>query len=73
MGVMVAGATGAVGAGLVPLLVARGHTVIGLTRSAEKAEALKRLGAEPQVTDALDGAGVRAAALAAGRRLLFTN
>ncbi len=64
MRVMVAGATGAVGAGLVPLLVARGHTVIGLTRSAEKAEALKRLGAEPVVVDALDGAGVRAAALA---------
>ena len=64
MRVMVAGATGAIGAGLVPLLVARGHTVIGLTRSAEKAEALKRLGAEPVVVDALDGAGVRAAALA---------
>ena len=39
--------------------------MIGLTRSAEKAEALKRLGAEPFVVDALDGAGVRAAALVA--------
>ena len=65
MRVMVAGATGSIGAGLVPLLVARGHTVVGLTRSAEKAEALKRWGAEPVVVDALDGAAVRAAALAA--------
>jgi nucleoside-diphosphate-sugar epimerase len=65
MHVMVAGATGAIGAGLVPLLAAKGHTVIGLTRSADKAEALKRLGAEPVVVDALDGAGVGAAALAA--------
>lgn len=73
MRVMVAGATGAVGAGLVPLLVARGHTVIGLTRSAEKAEASKRLGAEPVVVDALDGAGVRAAALALRPEVVVTN
>ncbi|HYW83869.1 MAG TPA: NAD-dependent epimerase/dehydratase family protein, partial [Spirochaetia bacterium] len=31
---MVAGAAGAIGTRLVPLLVAAGHTVTGLTRSA---------------------------------------
>ena len=65
MHVLIAGATGAVGTGLVPLLVAKGHTVVGLTRSAEKTEALKRSGAETVVVDALDAAGLRAAALAA--------
>jgi 2-alkyl-3-oxoalkanoate reductase len=65
MRVLIAGATGAVGTGLVPLLVAKGHMVVGLTRSAEKTEALKRSGAEPVVVDALDAAALRAAALAA--------
>ncbi|HEX8744505.1 MAG TPA: NAD(P)-dependent oxidoreductase [Thermoleophilaceae bacterium] len=54
MKVFVAGATGAVGKRLVPLLVARGHSVVGMTRSPEKADALRALGAEPAVADGLD-------------------
>src|SRR5437764_5860098 len=54
MKVFVAGATGAVGKRLVPLLVARGHSVVGLTRTPEKAELLRTMGAEPAVADALD-------------------
>ncbi|MBA2428139.1 MAG: NAD-dependent epimerase/dehydratase family protein, partial [Thermoleophilaceae bacterium] len=46
MRVLVAGATGAIGRPLVPLLSTAGHEVIGLTRSAEKAEALRLTGAE---------------------------
>ena len=46
MRVLVAGATGAIGRPLVPLLSTAGHEVIGLTRSAEKAEALRVIGAE---------------------------
>ena len=40
MRVFVAGATGAVGSRLLPLLVAAGHSVVGLTRSPAKAEAI---------------------------------
>lgn len=54
MKVFVAGATGAVGAQLVPQLAAAGHSVIGMTRSPAKADALRALGAQPVVADALD-------------------
>jgi nucleoside-diphosphate-sugar epimerase len=40
-----------IGVRLVPLFVADGHQVAGLTRSAEKVEALRSLGAEPLVCD----------------------
>jgi 2-alkyl-3-oxoalkanoate reductase len=54
MRVFVAGATGAIGARLVPQLVERGHEVIGTTRSPERADRLRALGAEPVVLDVLD-------------------
>jgi nucleoside-diphosphate-sugar epimerase len=54
MKVFVAGASGAVGARLVPLLVASGHEVVAMGRSAEKAEWLRSVGAEPVVADGLD-------------------
>jgi 2-alkyl-3-oxoalkanoate reductase len=54
MKVFVAGATGALGKQLVPRLVAAGHRVVGMTRSADKAEAVRALGAKPAVADALD-------------------
>jgi 2-alkyl-3-oxoalkanoate reductase len=52
--VFVAGATGALGSALVPQLVARGHEVVGMTRSASKQDLLRSLGARPVVADALD-------------------
>jgi nucleoside-diphosphate-sugar epimerase len=54
MKIFVAGATGALGSRLVPLLVKGGHEVVGMTRSSEKAADLRRLGAEPMVADGLD-------------------
>ena len=54
MKVFVAGATGAIGQQLVPRLVAAGHEVTGMTRSASKQQRLRDLGAEPVVADALD-------------------
>jgi 2-alkyl-3-oxoalkanoate reductase len=54
MKVFVAGATGALGRALVPQLVARGHEVVGMTRSAAKQDLLRSLGARPVVADALD-------------------
>lgn len=65
MRIFVAGATGAVGRKLVPLLVASGHAVIGSTRSAAKAGILRELGAEPVIADGLDAAGMGAAVTAA--------
>ncbi len=54
MRVFIAGATGAVGARLVPLLVQGGHDVTGTTRTPSKRDLLQRLGARPVVADALD-------------------
>ena len=54
MKVFVAGATGALGGRLVPILVASGHDVVGMTRSPVKAKGLRDIGAEPVVADGLD-------------------
>jgi nucleoside-diphosphate-sugar epimerase len=54
MKVFVAGATGALGQQLVPQLVARGHEVVGMTRSPDKQDLVCSLGARPVVADALD-------------------
>jgi nucleoside-diphosphate-sugar epimerase len=54
MRVFVAGATGAIGKRLVPLLVDKGHAVTGMTRSANKAANLRSAGADAVVADALD-------------------
>ena len=56
--VFLAGATGVIGIRLLPLLLADGHTVAGLTRSAEKAGQLRALGAAPVVCDVFDGAAL---------------
>jgi nucleoside-diphosphate-sugar epimerase len=54
MKIFVAGATGVLGRALVPQLVARGHEVVGMTRSASKQDLVRSLGARPVVADALD-------------------
>jgi 2-alkyl-3-oxoalkanoate reductase len=58
MRVFVAGAGGAVGKRLVPMLVARGHQVTGTSSRPESADQIRRLGAEPVVVDGLDAAGI---------------
>jgi 2-alkyl-3-oxoalkanoate reductase len=65
MRVFVAGASGAIGTRLLPQLVDRGHEVIGTSRSAEKAEQIRALGAEPVALDLLDRPAVRRAVLEA--------
>jgi 2-alkyl-3-oxoalkanoate reductase len=55
MRVFLAGATGAVGRRLLPLLIEHGHQVTATTRKLDKVDALRRAGAEPVVLDGLDG------------------
>jgi nucleoside-diphosphate-sugar epimerase len=59
--VFLAGATGAIGRRLVPMLVAAGHEVTGMTRSPTGAEQLAVAGASAAVADALDEPAVKAA------------
>lgn len=54
MKIFIAGASGAIGGPLVAQLAARGHEVVGTTRSPAKTGALRAAGAEPVVVDALD-------------------
>jgi 2-alkyl-3-oxoalkanoate reductase len=65
MKVFVAGATGVLGRALVPRLVARGHEVVGMTRSASKRDLVRSLGARPVVADALDADAVAQAVASA--------
>jgi nucleoside-diphosphate-sugar epimerase len=54
MKVFVAGATGALGKQLLPMLAANGHEVTGMTRTPAKRDLVRSLGAKPVVADALD-------------------
>lgn len=65
MRVFVAGATGAIGKRLVPMLLEAGHEVTGMTRSPEKVQTLRSAGAEAVVCDALDASALREAVAAA--------
>jgi nucleoside-diphosphate-sugar epimerase len=65
MRVFVAGATGAIGQRLVPLLVDAGHEVVGTTRTPSKADGLRLVGATPVVMDGHDVNAIRRAVLEA--------
>jgi nucleoside-diphosphate-sugar epimerase len=65
MRIFLAGATGAIGKRLVPLLLEAGHRVTGTTRSAAKGEALRAAGVEPAVVDVFDAQALSAAVLEA--------
>ncbi len=54
MRIFVAGASGAIGKPLIPVLVKAGHQVIGMTRSPQKRELVESLGAQHVAADALD-------------------
>jgi nucleoside-diphosphate-sugar epimerase len=56
-----AGASGAIGTRLVPLLVAAGHTVGAMTRSAANVDRLASMGAQPIVCDVFDRAALATA------------
>jgi nucleoside-diphosphate-sugar epimerase len=52
--IFLAGASGAIGRRLAPLLLQNGWRVFGSTRSAEKAAELEKVGVEPVVVDVFD-------------------
>src|SRR5205809_2076353 len=58
MKIFVAGASGALGKQMVPLLGEAGHEVVGTTTSPQKLQTLRALGAEPVVLDLLDAEAV---------------
>ena len=61
MKVLVAGATGAIGKQLVPMLVEGGHEVTGMIRSESSAAGVRALGADVVLADGLDAGAVRTA------------
>src|SRR5215831_9875971 len=70
MRIFLAGAAGAIGRRLVPLLLQAGHKITGTTRTAEKAHALERAGVVPAVLDVFDAGTVTAAMRAAKPEVL---
>jgi nucleoside-diphosphate-sugar epimerase len=54
MKVFVAGSTGAIGKTLVPLLIEKGHEVVALVRTAQKARTVEALGAKGVIADVLN-------------------
>src|ERR1043166_9407291 len=65
MRVFLAGAAGAIGRRLLPLLLGAGHQVTGTTRSAETGKELARAGVTPAVLDIFDAQVVTDAVRAA--------
>ncbi|HXH28644.1 MAG TPA: NAD(P)H-binding protein, partial [Candidatus Polarisedimenticolia bacterium] len=61
MKIFLAGATGAIGRRLLPLLLRDGHEVIALVRTVARAEALQSMGARVSIADALDREALTAA------------
>lgn len=66
MRVFVAGAAGAIGRQLVPMLIEAGHEVTGTTRSPERERLLRSQGARAVVVDVLHADALRAAVVDAG-------
>lgn len=56
--IFLAGASGAIGRRLTPILIDAGYEVFGTTRSAAKADELKRMGVVPVVVDVFDAAAL---------------
>jgi nucleoside-diphosphate-sugar epimerase len=59
--IFLAGASGAIGRRLIPLLLADGHSVTGTTRSVTKAAELEAQGVAPVVIDVFDAGALRGA------------
>lgn len=65
MKIFVAGGTGAIGRPLTERLLARGHAVVALTHSSEKAPELLKQGIEPAIADVFDRGAIKSIVLRA--------
>jgi nucleoside-diphosphate-sugar epimerase len=61
MRIFLAGASGAIGRRLTPLMLAAGHDVTGMTRSADAARQLEAAGVHPVIADVYDPDGLKRA------------
>jgi nucleoside-diphosphate-sugar epimerase len=71
--VFLAGATGAIGKRLVPLLLDAGYEVFGTTRSESKAAGLQAAGATPIVIDVFDSPALSRAIAAVRPEVVIRN
>jgi nucleoside-diphosphate-sugar epimerase len=65
MRIFLAGASGAIGRRLTPLLIADGHEVIGTTRTPKTARELEAVGIRPEIVDVFDADALKRAVVAA--------
>src|SRR6516164_7801934 len=65
MRIFLAGATGAIGRRLTPILLAAGHRVTGTTRSPDAARKLENAGLRAAVVDVYDASALQRAAIEA--------
>ncbi len=63
--IFLAGAAGVIGQRLTPLLLTQGHSVWGATRSPDKCEFLRKLGARPVMVDVFDAEALATAVIEA--------
>jgi len=69
--VLLAGASGAIGARPIPLLLQAGYDIVGTTRSEEKAKLPQSAGITPIVVDVFDRTSLTRAALAARPQIVI--
>jgi nucleoside-diphosphate-sugar epimerase len=69
--IFLAGASGAIGRRLTPLLIAAGHHVTGMTRNSASARALEAAGIRPALVDVFDSNALKAAAIAAAPEVVI--
>jgi len=71
MKIFLAGATGAIGRRLTPLLVAAGHRVTGMTRNPASADALEKAGISAALVDVFDADALKTAIVGAAPEVVM--
>jgi nucleoside-diphosphate-sugar epimerase len=69
--IFLAGASGAIGRRLTPLLIAAGHYVTGMTRNPASARAMEAAGIRPALVDVFDSEALKAAVIAAAPEVVI--
>jgi nucleoside-diphosphate-sugar epimerase len=71
MRIFLAGASGAIGRRLSPLLIDAGHQVTGMTRNPASARALEKAGVRPALADVFDADALRTAVIGAAPEIVI--